>query len=102
MLDHLGAAGPPGSVVAAQTRKLGYLTTVYTPLRSWYAHHLVTPHAEARAEELRRFFATGAAPPAWRELPLLVVMFRQEADSRRGWGEPVYANGGFAVFRPRP
>jgi hypothetical protein len=99
VLAHLAAEGPPGSVVAAQTRKLGFLTTVYTPLRSWYAHHLVTPYAEARAEELRRYFAAGSVPPAWRDLSVLVVMFREEADRRRGQGEPLYANAGFVVFR---
>ena len=57
--------------------------------------------AEARADELSRFFASGTAPSAWRDLPMLVVMFAQEADLRRGWGDPVYANAGFAVFRPR-
>jgi hypothetical protein len=99
VLAHLAAEGPPGAVVAAQTRKLGFLTTVYTPLRSWYAHHLVTPYAEARAEELRRYFAAGSVPPAWRDLSVLVVMFREEADRRRGQGEPLYANAGFVVFR---
>lgn len=101
VLAYLASDGPPGSLVVAQTRKLGYLTTVYTPLRTWYAHHTGTPHAETRAAELGRFFATGEAPAAWRDRPRLIVTFRTEAEARRAWGEPVYANAGFVVFRAR-
>ncbi len=98
------ATQPPGSaVVAARTRKLGYLTTVYTPLRTWYAHHTGTPHAEARAAELGRFFATGQAPAGWRGRRVLVVALREDAAPASGaWGTPVYANAGFAVFRREP
>ena len=39
---YLAADEHRGSVVVPQARKVGYLTTIYTPLRAWYSHYLAT------------------------------------------------------------
>ncbi len=41
-----------GYLLVSQSPKLGYLATVYSPLRSWYSHVFNTPHADVRKAEL--------------------------------------------------
>jgi hypothetical protein len=94
---------PRNAVVLSEDEDLGYLTTVYTPLRPWHGHWANTPWARQRRDEFRRFFKDGRVVDAWRALPMLVV-FRASTDwgSRmRAFGdEPtslVYSNGSYAV-----
>lgn len=106
LFTYLGGAAPRGVLVVPQTRKVGYLTTVYTPLRSWYSHYGATPYARARLQELTRFFGEGVVPEAWGSRPLLVVFLRDEVPlSPPAWmrgAERVFANGLFAVYRVEP
>jgi len=67
-----------GYLLVSQSPKLGYLATVYSPLRAWYSHIFNTPHAKLRKAELADFFANGSEPEAWRGRPLLAVVLRQE------------------------
>jgi hypothetical protein len=72
-----------GYLVVSQSPKLGYLATVYSPLRSWYSHALNVPYTWSRKEELDRFFANGSEPSAWRNRSLLVVKQHDEATTTR-------------------
>lgn len=54
-----------GYLVAAPEAALGYMTTVYTPLRSWYSHDRDTPAAALRRDRLASFLARGIAPSEW-------------------------------------
>ena len=67
-----------GYLLVSESPKLGYLATVYSPLRAWYSHVFNTPHAKLRNAELADFFANGSEPDAWRGRPLLAVVLRQE------------------------
>jgi hypothetical protein len=62
-----------GYLVVSQISKLGYLATVYSPLRSWYSHRFSTPHAEERQAQTKAFFADGQEPSGWYDRPLLAV-----------------------------
>ena len=72
-----------GYLVVSQSPKLGYLATVYSPLRSWYSHAYNTPHSELRRKELDRFFDDGSEPSAWHNRPLLAVIEQDEAATMR-------------------
>lgn len=108
LLAFLAADEHRGSVVIPQARKLGYLATVYTPLRAWYSHYLATPHAPARVEELRRFFGEGRLLDAWDRVPLLVVFLRDQLPpTEPGWvrarsARVAFANAAFVVYRVPP
>jgi hypothetical protein len=66
-------------LLVSQSPKLGYLATVYSPLRVWYSHIFNTPHAKLRKAEVEDFFVSGSEPEAWRDRPLLAVVLGQEA-----------------------
>jgi hypothetical protein len=97
-----------GALVVPQARRVGSLTTVYTPLRAWWVQYGTTPYAETRADELRRFFAEGVAPPTWRTRLCLVVFVREAAPAdppaaAAGSGaRRVFANERFLVYRVEP
>lgn len=78
VLETMGDQRFRGYLLVSQSPKLGYLATVYSPLRSWYSHVFNTPHAKQHKAELADFFATGSEPEAWRGRPLLAVVLRQE------------------------
>jgi hypothetical protein len=65
-----------GHLLISQDEKIGYLATVYTPLRSWYSHMFNTPYAANRRAELSGFFERGDEPSPWRWRPLVVVLTR--------------------------
>ena len=66
-----------GFVVVSADPILGYLTTLYSPLRSWRSHHANTPESVRRDEELHQFFNGERAVAEWDRLPVLFV-FKQE------------------------
>ena len=82
---------PPnrGFVVVSDDPWVGYLATVYTPLRSWRAHDLTTPYTVERQREIERFFYMGEVVDRWRGMPLLLVFRRGDT-----WRERVAAFGG--------
>ncbi|MEO5580721.1 MAG: hypothetical protein ABIR58_08680, partial [Gemmatimonadaceae bacterium] len=62
-----------GYVVLARNQRVGYLATVYTPLRSWYSHPYNTPYGKLRRQELDRFYESGVIVESWRRMPILIV-----------------------------
>lgn len=91
-----------GYLVVSQSAKLGYLATVYSPLRSWCSHRYSTPHAELRETEIDRFFAYGAEPGGWHDRPVLAVAERDRmAPTNRLKNDgfhPVLANDRFVIL----
>lgn len=94
---------PRRAVVLSEDEDLGYLSTVYTPLRPWLGHWANTPWARQRRDELRRFFREGLVVDTWHSLPMLVV-FRAPADWRirmRAFDDEaaslLYTNDSYAV-----
>lgn len=103
LFDWLSEPRNRGKVVLSEDETVGYLLTVYTPLRSWRSHYANTPWNRPRLNELRAFFQSGTVVDAWRRLPMLVV-FRDSTNWRRrtaGFAplspEPVYVNASYAV-----
>jgi hypothetical protein len=100
------AHGP--RVVVSEDDRVGYLTTVYTPLRSWRSHYANTPWSTQRLAELRQFFDSGTVIPEWRTRPTLIV-FRDSTGWRyrtRNFGsdpaELVFRNASFTVISVTP
>jgi hypothetical protein len=76
-----------GAVVLAEQSEIGYLATVYTPLRAWHSHLFNTPHGRERRQEARAFFQDGAFLDEWRDMRMLIVYDDEDA-SRPGLGVP--------------
>ena len=83
-----------GAVVLSEDEKIGYLATVYTPLRSWYGHPFNTPQSSKRKEELNAFFSKGQVQDIWTDERLLLV-FRKNSqyDSVSGAFRQSYYEG---------
>ena len=64
------------TLVVSSNHLIGYLTTVYSPLRSWVSHGSNTPHHDQRVKEIEQFFKLGQEPPGWEDRSLLVVAHR--------------------------
>ncbi len=76
VLVELGSSQLKGYLLISQDEKIGYLATVYTPLRSWYSHMFNTPYAANRRAELNDFFERGDEPAPWQQRPLVAVLTR--------------------------
>jgi hypothetical protein len=108
VLNFMNDSSVRGSVVLSEDSDLGYLATVYSPLRSWRSHYANTPWNRLRFAELRAFFADGQMPDAWQQLPLLVV-FRSSTPWRNrisafdeGRAQRVLENRSYTVVRIQP
>lgn len=95
-----------GYLVVSENPELGYLATVYSPLRSWYSHEYSTPHAALRRAQVTAFFADGAEPAEWRDRPLLVVSdrptFRAILQLKEAGFRDVLDNDFYTVLSRRP
>jgi hypothetical protein len=87
LLSWMGAPELRGAVVLAEQPEIGYLATVYTPLRAWHSHLFNTPHGRERRQEARAFFQDGTFLDEWRGMRMLIVYDNEEA-SRAGLGVP--------------
>jgi hypothetical protein len=90
-----------GYLVVSESPKLGYLATVYSPLRSWRSHEFNTPYAELRKNDLDRFFADGSEPNAWHNRPVMAVIQQQEATTKllnAAGFRTILSNGQFRVL----
>jgi hypothetical protein len=87
-------AGPrfAGFLVVSEDDKIGYLATVYTPLRSWYSHVYNTPFASKRKEEIGAFLNGDTISPPWGDRPIALVI--KSSNPRR----LEFMAGGFTTF----
>jgi hypothetical protein len=104
LLQWLNRPENAGYIVVSEEPNVGYLTTVYTPLRSWRSHENNTPRTNHRAAELERFFTTGVPADGWRPLPLLIIYAQALSASIVRNGEirlsgEVFRNSDFVVYR---
>ena len=65
VLDALGDPRFEGYMVVTPDAPIGYLATVYTPLRSWYSHRDRTLAAELRRQRLEAFEKRQMTPAEW-------------------------------------
>jgi hypothetical protein len=56
LLRWIDSNAPAGSTVLSQQLLIGYLTPVYTSLRSWWCHPHITPNSTQRRAELESLF----------------------------------------------
>jgi hypothetical protein len=61
-------------LVLSNDETLGYLVTVYIPLRAWLSHGYNTPDAVTRRRELATFFATGTLIAPWQSRRLVAIV----------------------------
>jgi hypothetical protein len=95
-----------GTVVLCQDPDLGYMATVYSPLRAWASHWGNTPARRQREAEINDLFREGKFLDRWRTMRLVIV-FTNESEAqeaalppeREG---PVFQNGTFTLFRLAP
>lgn len=105
LLEWMNQEASRAPVVLSEDFELGYLTTVYTPLRSWRSHVHNTPWTRRRLDELSSFFATGDVVDEWRTMPLLIVFRRPNVWRERvqGFGdaatELAFENATYTVVR---
>jgi len=94
-----------GATLLALDPELGYLASVYTPLRSWIGHEYNTPDLDKRKEEIASFFNEGRIADAWKGKTLIVAVDRTAPESQlppQGGTRPVYQNPGYLVYRLEP
>jgi hypothetical protein len=94
-------------VVVSEDADIGYLTTVYTSLRSWRSHENNTPLTNERKAELARFFTEGIPVDMWRVLPLMIVYRHPPPRADTATGSPrtadvAFRNSTFVVYRAPP
>ena len=104
--------GNRGALLVSQDNTMGDLSTVYTPVRTWFAHTGLTPFEGTRTEEVKKFFSEGKIVDTWKSRRLIVLFSQQHAspsDSRPTIPalEPMhltrqYSNAGYSalVFDP--
>jgi hypothetical protein len=103
VLVELSSSELRGHLLISQDEKIGYLATVYTPLRSWYSHIFNTPYAASHRAKLSGFFERGDEPSPWRGRPLVAVVAREGGEAlhdrllRRGFHDR-FANDRFLLL----
>ena len=109
VMKTLNRLGKTRGVVVAQDHLISYLSSVYTPLRSWMGHLANTPDQKVRQAELDGFFAGGKFQEPWESQTLLVVLSNQTASLaiQKPWlearnGKKVMENSSFSVYRVGP
>jgi hypothetical protein len=80
MLDWTNRNGDGRTILISGDIELGYLATVYTPVRAWIAHKFNTPRSAQREREVKEFLEEGTAQKQWEERRLIVITGRGEAD----------------------
>jgi len=81
VLSQLGSPELRNYLLISEDEKIGYLATVYTPLRSWSSHIFNTPYAATRRMEVSTFFAGRGEPSAWRSRPLIAVVAHSSGEA---------------------
>jgi hypothetical protein len=81
VLSQLGSPELKNYLLISEDEKIGYLATVYAPLRSWSSHIFNTPYSATRRAELSAFFEAGSEPSAWRARPLVAVIAQASGEA---------------------
>ena len=100
VLEELRRPDYAGHTLVSTDLEIGYLVTVYTPLRSWRSHGNTTPDVFRREAEIAAWMATGEEPPEWRQRPMVFVWRASES----GGGPDALAAAGIAplLLQPEP
>jgi hypothetical protein len=94
-----------GALLLTGDRDLGYLASVYTPLRSWIGHIFNTPDGPKHEAEIQAFLAEGRLVDAWSGKTLLVVTDGTTTSSHSPAtypSHPTYTNDTYLVYRLDP
>jgi hypothetical protein len=89
VIHWLNANAPRNALVVTDDDYLAYAVTIYTPNRTWFSHWATTPGAHERSTEVRRYFAEGVEPNAWRGRNLIFVEKGTVRASLREYGSGV-------------
>ena len=84
VLDWTGRNGDGRTILITPDVGLGYLATVYTPVRAWVAHRFNTPRSTQRETEVKEFITEGRGQKEWEGRRLIVITGHGEADRRLG------------------
>ncbi len=101
----LGRDENRGTILLAPDPDLGYLASVYTPLRSWVGHQYNTPDIDRRKREVAAFLDEGAIVDAWKGKTLIIAIDRTGSEFPKPFKEGarlVYQNQGYLVYRLEP
>jgi hypothetical protein len=84
LLEWMNRNGDGRTLVIASSGSLGYMATVYSPVRAWVAHWHNTPWRVRREGDVREFLSTGQGPGEWEGLRLIVVASPGASDRKLG------------------
>ncbi len=78
-----------------------YLATAYTDYCGWWTHFATTPYSNDRKREVAEFVHSGKVAPGWKGRSLLIISSLQTSQSSEeaSWGEPIYQNQVYRVYR---
>jgi hypothetical protein len=98
VLDWLDRHAVPRDMVVSADQGVSFFVPTYTRVRSWYGHAPNTPHFQQRLFEAQQAFEEGAILPAWNEMRVFYVAYRDA-----GWKPPsgasqVFHNARFEVW----
>ncbi len=107
LISWMGKADGEKFLVISQSPLIGYMATVYTPLRAWRSHVFTTPQSSLRQQQLDSFYRDHEFLADWKGRPLLVVFERTSKPTDEQFmvmagGQQVFANDSFQVFQIRP
>ena len=108
VLDWMDRRQREDVLVLSLNTNISFLSTVYTPHRSWVSHHLTTPWYSDRKLSQRNYFATGKEDPSWRHRWLWAVEEKGKMTPKRAafyssqGARPVFQNKDFEVYEVPP
>ena len=82
LLRQLDDPAYAGHLLVSRDPDIGYLATVYTPLRSWTSHRFNAPGHEARAAEIEAWAKDGQLLPDWRLRDVIYLVPKEAAPYR--------------------
>ena len=105
----LDKMGDTRGLVVTQDQGISYLSSVYTPLRSWVGHLANTPEHKTRQAEIDQLFAGGHFQEAWESRTLLVVLpnYPGAFEGQKPWlearkGAKLMENPSYTIYRVDP
>jgi len=103
------ASGGGRDLVLTENHGINYLTSVYTPLRSWSGHIANTPGRARKQNDLDQLFGSGRFLPEWEGKALLVAIYNnpENAKKQEAWldarhASKVLENPSYRLYRIAP